>query len=984
MRRLLSILAAVLVVNVPHDGKAQAPTKARRVPWTTSKISGTPDPPLPYSAEAVFPKLRFDRPVLVTFQPGTRRLVVAELPGKVLSFEDQPEVDRAQTAIDLAQARKGTSALYGLAFHPKFSENRQLFLCYVLGDGPDRTRLSRFTASQADPLKIDPASEEVLMTWYGGGHNGGCLAFGPDGHLYVSTGDAANPSPPDGFDTGQSLDDLLGAILRIDVDHTGGPNSHYRIPADNPFANRPGSRGEIWAYGLRNPWRMSFDRKNGDLWVGDVGWELWELIYRVERGGNYGWSIMEGRQPIRPAATRGPTPILPPTADHPHSEAASITGGYVYRGKRLSALVGVYIYGDYQSGKIWGLRHDGKSITWRGELADTGLRIAAFGEDSEGELYFVEHERSNQIYRLVPNTTRSTSPAFPKLLSQTGLFANTETHEPSPGVEPYSINAEAWADGARADRLLAIPGAGRITPTDEGRLRLPEGSVLARTVSLDLTAGDRASRRRLETQILHFETGSWRPYTYMWNDDQSDAALLEPAGSVRSFTVRDNTAPGGKREVSYRFAARSECVLCHNPWVEAKSTVFGRQSASPLGFDTTQLDRSVIASGRSVSQLERLEQLGYFEKPTPPARPRALANPYDESASVDARARAYLQVNCSHCHQFNAGGATTIALAAALPLNETKTVGAVPAQGSFGIDQARVITPGAPERSVLYYRICKTGAGRMPRAGSHIVDPKATRLIADWITGMPKTDAQAMPAHGTFTRRASNLEGEPAGDRASMIGQLLSSTSSALSLVRAIDRGDVSEPILKQIAAIAKDDPRSEIRDLFERFLPDSERIQRLGELIDVAALLALPGDADRGQRLFAAESTAQCRNCHKLGGVGTELGPDLSGIGAKYQRADLLKHILEPSRDVDPKFTLYAVATKSGQVFTGLLTSKTGEEVVLRDNQNREQRIPTREIEEQGPRAGSLMPDGLLRDLTAQQAADLLEFLSRQKAAVK
>ncbi len=162
-------------------------------------------------------------------------------------------------------------------------------------------------------------------------------------------------SKPDPFQTGQDTSDLLSSILRIDVDHppAGKP---YRIPEDNPFFNRKGSRPEVWAYGLRNPWRMSFDRASGALWVADVGWELWEMVYQVERGGNYGWSIMEGPQSIHPDWKRGPTPILPPVKAHPHTEAASITGGFVYNGHRLKELVGAYIYGDWVTGKIWALR----------------------------------------------------------------------------------------------------------------------------------------------------------------------------------------------------------------------------------------------------------------------------------------------------------------------------------------------------------------------------------------------------------------------------------------------------------------------------------------------------------------------------------------------------------------------------------------------------------------------------------------------------
>ena len=264
----------------------------------------------------------------------------------------------------------------------------------------------------------------MILTFWSGGHNGGCLGFGKDGYLYVSTGDGAEPSPPDGKLTGQDCSDLLSSILRIDVDHHD-PGKTYRIPADNPFVKTPGVRPEIWAFGFRNPWKMSVDRATGDLWVGDVGWELWEMIDRVVRGGNYGWSVMEGPQPVLVESKRGPTPILPPTMAHPHSEAASITGGYVYRGRRLADLAGAYLYGDYQTGTIWGLRHDGKAVTWRGELARTPLHLVAFGETNAGELYLVDHDRTHAIYRLVPNPEGRHPSDFPRRLSQTGLFNST-------------------------------------------------------------------------------------------------------------------------------------------------------------------------------------------------------------------------------------------------------------------------------------------------------------------------------------------------------------------------------------------------------------------------------------------------------------------------------------------------------------------------------------------------------------------------------
>ncbi len=222
---------------------------------------------------------------------------------------------------------KGAEQVYGLTFHPGFPTNRWVYVCYVLkSDLPDGSRVSRFKVGDSNPPRVDPASELILITWLSGGHNGGCLKFGHDGYLYISTGDAAAPNPPDPFQTGQDNGDLLSSILRLDVDQTE-PGRNYRIPTDNPFVKMSGSRPEIWAYGFRNPWRMSIDRKSGDLWVGDVGWELWEMICRVERGGNYGWSIVEGPQSVNPEWKRGPTPILPPVKAHPHTEAASITGG---------------------------------------------------------------------------------------------------------------------------------------------------------------------------------------------------------------------------------------------------------------------------------------------------------------------------------------------------------------------------------------------------------------------------------------------------------------------------------------------------------------------------------------------------------------------------------------------------------------------------------------------------------------------------------
>ena len=320
---VLAVIATVLVARaLASDPTAKAASGAaaargaaleRRVPWIGSKIAGTPDPPPPYAVEPAFPHLKFDFPVVLVRAKGTGRLFLGDLRGRIYSFPNDPGCKKADLALELGKVYPDLTASYGLTFHPDFDKNRLVYICYVRkNDSPDGSVVSRFTVSRTDPPVIEPRSEQVILKFYSGGHNAGCLEFGNDGYLYISTGDASVPSPPDVMMTGQDCSDLLSSVLRIDVDHAvaGKP---YRIPSDNPFVNTAGVRPEIWAFGFRNPWKMSFDRATGDLWLGDVGWELWELVFRVKRGGNYGWSVMEGPQPVNVEAKRGPAPISPPS-----------------------------------------------------------------------------------------------------------------------------------------------------------------------------------------------------------------------------------------------------------------------------------------------------------------------------------------------------------------------------------------------------------------------------------------------------------------------------------------------------------------------------------------------------------------------------------------------------------------------------------------------------------------------------------------------
>lgn len=946
-----------------------------RAAWTTSRISGSPEPPHPYITETAFPGLKFDRCLDLVAMPESDRMFVVEQSGRICSFVNQPDVTAFDVAVDLSKEISGVEQTYALAFHPDFMKNRYCYICYIkAADLEDGTQVSRFVVTDSDPPTIDVASETPLLTWRSGGHNGCSLKFGPDGYLYISTGDAGPANPPDPLKAGQDLTNLLSAILRINVDQPSD-NRNYSIPPDNPFVELPEARGEIWAYGLRNPWRMSFDPQTGDLWVGDVGWELWELLYRVERGGNYGWSVMEGRQPTNPEWPRGPTPILPPTIDHPHSESSSITDGLTYYGSRLPELHGMHIYSDYDTGKFWAFRYRDGQIVDHQEIADTTHRVVGFGEDHAGEMYLLDHT-AGTIHRLIPNPQVDQNGSFPRKLSESGLFASLSEHIPADGVVPYKIKAEQWADNSVSERFVAVPGTESID-TKGDSWKFPADSVLVRTLSLELTAGNTASRKRVETQILHFDGLEWYPYTYAWNDEQTDAELVPDAGAERVFEIADPTAPGGRRRQEWRFAGRAECQRCHNRW-----------SGPPLAFNTAQLNTQDSCYGGTASQLDAFASIRLFENPVPEQKRKTLADPHDSSADLDQRARAYLHANCAHCHRMHAGSAVLSKMPFDVPLEETDMVDVRPTQGTFGIHSARVIAPGDPFGSILFYRMAKLGNGRMPHIGSSETDLAGLRLISEWIHQIPASepdaadDASAAKAireqERTLMTELSSAQDTAAA--AELVGRMLSTTSGALMLLDSVDQGTLPAALTAVVIEMAAAHEQAAVRDLFERFLPEEQRVRRLGSVISPEQILSLAGDAARGREVFFATAGVQCRSCHRIGEMGIEVGPDLTTIGRKNDHAQLLESLLEPSKRIDPKYVTHLVETEEGRLYSGLLVSRDETEVVLRTAQNQLVRVAVDNVAQLVPQQQSLMPDLLLRDMTAQQAADLLEFLSSLK----
>lgn len=371
------------------------------------KGADAPDPgPLPaLKLVDAFPKQRFDLPLWFGHDgTGSGWLYVVEQDGKIWRFKRDAETKELfldiSAVVPTRRQRHNEEGLLALAFHPKFKENRQFYVNYsqLKGSKPRRGVLSRFTATK-DGQPTDLSTEKVILEveqpW--GNHNGCSLNFGADGFLYASFGDGGAAADPHGH--GQNLGTLLATVLRIDIDKESD-GKPYTVPKDNPFVGKPGALPEIWAYGLRNIWRMSFDAETGLLWGGDVGQNAWEEIDIIEKGGNYGWKNREGTHAFqRGEKAEG---MIDPVAEYPRDKGISVTGGVVYRGKAIEKLRGVYLYADYGSGRLWGLEYDVKEKKVKQHellLHVPNATISSFGEDPQGEVYVCGHYRG-MIYRL--------------------------------------------------------------------------------------------------------------------------------------------------------------------------------------------------------------------------------------------------------------------------------------------------------------------------------------------------------------------------------------------------------------------------------------------------------------------------------------------------------------------------------------------------------------------------------------------------------
>jgi putative heme-binding domain-containing protein len=1052
-------LAMALALTWARAEPLSAEVAAGPTPWTASTVKGTPEPPPPYATRKRYEHVRFSAATSLATAPGSDRLFVTEQYGKAYSLPPDRDCRRADLFLDTrdlvarlnvnrpAGEELAAGGIFHLTFHPDFATNRSCYLCYTVGyrdelrpPFPESTRVVRLTVidDQGVP-RADPDSEVEVITWPAGGHNGGCLAFGPDRMLYVSAGDGGDPLPADPFKTGQDVTDLRSSILRLDVDHPAQGRG-YSIPADNPLVKVPGARGEIFAFGLRNPWKMSFDRGTGDLWTGDVGLEAWELVCRVKPGENYGWSLVEGSDPINPGWPRGPAPVVKAWCEIPHTVGASVTGGFVYRGRRFPELVGRYVFGDWVTRRVWSIATTGSGPGPLVDLVPPTIRVIGFAEDQDGELLILDYD-DGSIHELVPSDAEANAAEFPRRLSATGLFADTAAEQPMPGVTPFDVAAEAWADGATARRFIGLPGSGRaqLFPGKsrvEGSmfaasLKFPKDTVLAKTFSMEMRAGDPTSDRKLETQLLHFDGRHWHGYSYAWNDAGTDAELVRAEGKTVPLEIVDTAAPGGVRKQDWRFLGRNECQRCHNEWAE-----------TTLAFNVAQLNRDVVHGehGSPVNQLRAFRDRGLLEdvvvEPDRGADPFAttqrpgseeelprFADPHDASAPLEARARAYLHVNCAGCHRFGAGSVPHLHLNEEISTADLESIGMRPVRGDFGIDEARVIAPGEPHRSTLWYRMATSGPGRMPHIGPEVVDAAGVALVRDWIVSLPGDipdrrlvrrlaaldepaallreeqeaprerwqiargiasgagrkvpgDADLAAAEARRLDKAATRARDRTSQRERLVGELLGSTARAALAAAAVAQNTLPVATREQLLdAAATADPV--VAGLFERFLPPDRRVRRLGMAIDPQALLDTAGDADRGRRLFAEAASVQCRSCHAVGGRGGGVGPALDRVAARLDRRQILESLLEPSKTIAAEYRTWVAVTEDGQAATGLLVARTDKTVSLVDATGKRTDLDAATIESLEPLPTSLMPEHLLRALTAEQVADLLAYLA-------
>lgn len=695
---------------------------------------------------------QFDVPIALAHPPGeTNQLYVAERAGRIRVVTDLSQnTIQTEYVLDLSGirsvTRNGENGLLGLAFHPRYSEKKRIFVFYTHNlEGIRRNRVSSFLITEEDPIRADPDSEIIYFDQLdqANNHNGGDIHFGPDGYLYVALGDEGGAN--DRWGNSQKVTkDFFAGIVRLDVDklpensepthhpaipRDSGGKAFYSVPIDNPLVEewqRAGSdpdselRLEFYAIGLRNPWRMAFDPPTGRLFAGDVGQVTREEVDIIVKGGNYGWAIREGFI----AFNRGPGNLTPPPAfgelldpihDYPREDGQSVTGGVVYRGTRFPELEGAYVFGDYESGHVWALiesegRYDRIRLTGYPRHYEYGL------DPSNGDVLIAGGD--GNIRRLVRGDGWQ-EPPFPSTLSATGAFKSLVSLEPEDGIMAYEPNLSFWSDYGIKSRWVAVPDA-TIGYRRDLPWVFPPGTVWIKHFELPLERNNRASSVRVETRFLVKTENGVYGISYRWNEAGSEATLVSEEGADIDFSVQTEEGPAKQ---TWRIPSRAECLQCHTPG-----------AGYALSFNSRQLNREQPIEGRQRNLLQYLGEVGILDTAIVEVEdlPR-FHSAEDRKASLLSRVRSYLAVNCASCHQPGAIASTTWDARPHISLFDTGLIGGVPLNDG-GNPAGKLVVPGDPESSVLLSRISGThGFTRMPNVATNELDGQAIALIKEWI-----------------------------------------------------------------------------------------------------------------------------------------------------------------------------------------------------------------------------------------------------------
>jgi uncharacterized repeat protein (TIGR03806 family) len=685
------------------------------------------DPPsstVSIALQRVFAGLpNFTQPIAMLQEPGnSARWYVVQKTGSVRVFDNTPNVATTREFINLSSlltsdpnSQNDERGLLGMAFHPNYPTDPRVYFFYT-GTEPGLglvDRVSEFrTLDGGSTLSLGSEIELFNVDDPEGNHNGGNIAFGPDGFLYIGIGDGGGGGDGHGsIGNGQLLTTLLGKMLRIDVSTTTSTTT-YTIPPSNPYAANPrcnvngtgaANCPEIYAYGFRNPWRWSFDRGSGQLWLNDVGQGTLEEVDLVVLGGNYGWRCFEGTDPFNGTCGPNSASSIAPVAQYGRSQGFSTTGGFVYRGSAIPALHGRYVFGDFGGG-LWSIARDTTPTVTLGNGLATGLQISSFGQDTNGEIYVVH--LGGTLHRLAQGTGGGRQ--IPTQLSQTGCVNATAPTQPATGLIPYAPNAPFFADGAVKTRWLALPDGQRIVINASNDFDFPNGSVLVKNFSLGALL--------VETRLfMRHSDGNWAGYTYEWNAGGTDATRVVGGKTVQ---VAGQT---------WEFPSEAQCLQCH-------TAAAGRS----LGLEIGQLNGDFgYPTGRTANQLTTLDSIDTL---TPalsqtPAQLPVIPDPFG-SAALGARARAYLHTNCANCHRPSGPAPSDLDFRYTTALAATNACDITPTLGNLGITDPRIIAPGSAARSVTVARVNRVGADAMPPLSRHQIDTAGVQLLTDWVNGL--------------------------------------------------------------------------------------------------------------------------------------------------------------------------------------------------------------------------------------------------------